>query len=59
VGNENTGKKLVATAISLNNKAMSDKRAVWKRKHFTLTLDGEGRHFWTFILTAPSITNGI
>lgn len=29
------GKKLVVTSISHNNKATSDKHAVWKRKQFT------------------------
>jgi len=49
------GKKLVVTSISHNNKATSDKHAVWKRKQFTWTLYGGGRCFWTFLWTTPSI----
>jgi hypothetical protein len=39
------GKKLAATPISHNNKTTTDKHAVWKRKHITLTPYGGGRHF--------------
>jgi hypothetical protein len=39
------GNKLVVTSISHNNKATTDKHAVWKRKQFTLTLYGVRRIF--------------